>query len=161
MENKVRVVTFDKNFSRELCGGTHVPSTGMIGYFKITSESAVAAGVRRIEAVTGKAAAQLINTAFNQLDEISEMLGHPKDIEKGIQHLQDENSQLKKQVEELTAQQVQRLKEELKTKAEQINGFRFIGAVSPLNSSEALKKLAYDLRNEVDNLVSVSWDNSR
>ena len=152
--DKVRVVTFDKNYSRELCGGTHVPSTGVIGYFKIISETAVAAGVRRIEAVTGAAAEKLITSTFNRLDAIGTML-NAKDPEKGILHLQEENSRLKKQLEELTAMQVNQVKQELKSRAEQINGLTFIGASSDLNSSDALKKLAYDLRNEIENLVGV------
>jgi alanyl-tRNA synthetase len=82
-------------------------------------------------------------------------LAGSRDLEKSVLHLQDENTRLKKQVEELSGLQVSRLKDELKSKAEQINGFTFIGASSELNSSEALKKLAYDLRNEIDNLVGV------
>jgi alanyl-tRNA synthetase len=73
--DQVRVVTFDKNFSRELCGGTHVPSTGVIGYFRIIGETAVAAGVRRIEAVTGKEADKLIRNTFDRIHSLSSMLG--------------------------------------------------------------------------------------
>ncbi|MBK9729754.1 MAG: alanine--tRNA ligase [Chitinophagaceae bacterium] len=153
--DKVRVVTFDKNFSRELCGGTHVHSTGAIGYFKIISEAAVAAGVRRIEAITGEAAEQLIRSTFNRLETIGSLLGNAKDAEKGIQHLQEENAQLKKQVESFTAMQVQQVKEMLKKTSENIGGIQFIGAATSLNSADALKKLAYDLRNEVENLVGV------
>src|SRR4030095_16559168 len=73
--DQVRVVTFDKNYSRELCGGTHVPATGAIGYFKIISESAVAAGARRIEAVSGSAAEQLIRQTFNRIGQLQTMMG--------------------------------------------------------------------------------------
>ncbi|MEO6167271.1 MAG: alanine--tRNA ligase [Chitinophagales bacterium] len=153
--DKVRVVTFDKNFSSELCGGTHVPATGAIGYFKIVSEGAVAAGVRRIDAVTGEAAEKLIRTAFNRLENIGSLLGNVKDVEKGIQHLQEENAQLKKLVEDFTASQVQQVKETLKTKIEKIGSINFIGEVSKLGSADALKKLAYELRNEIENFAGV------
>ncbi|HUM45954.1 MAG TPA: alanine--tRNA ligase [Chitinophagales bacterium] len=153
--DKVRVVTFDKNFSRELCGGTHVPATGAIGYFKIVSEGAVAAGVRRIEAVTGDAAEKLIRDAFHRLENIGSLLGNVKDVERGIQHLQEENVQLKRQVEVFTASQVQQAKEILKAKIEKIGAINFIGEVSTLGAADALKKLAYDLRNEIENFVGV------
>ena len=152
--DQVRVVTFDKNFSRELCGGTHVPSTGVIGYFKIISEGAVAAGVRRIEAVTGSAAEKLIREAFNRIEHLQSVVGG--DPEKGIVQLQEENSRLKKQVEEFSAMQINRVKEELKAKVESINGINFIAAEVSVPSADALKKLAYDLRNEVENLFLVA-----
>jgi alanyl-tRNA synthetase len=148
---RVRVVTFDKNFSRELCGGTHVPATGVIGYFKITMEGAVAAGVRRIEAVTGRAAEELIIETFRRLHRLKTVIGN--DPEKSFDQLQEENSRLKKSVEEFRWQQVNQLKEQLKSKTASINGVNFVAAELPLDSSEALKKLAYDLRNEVENLV--------
>ncbi|MBX7107172.1 MAG: alanine--tRNA ligase [Chitinophagales bacterium] len=151
----VRVVTFDSHFSRELCGGTHVPSTGVLGYFRIVAEGAVAAGVRRIEAVTGAVAEEMIRHAFSRLETISSMLGNAKDVEKGIQQLLDEQAQLKKQVEAFTALQVQEAKEFLKSKVENIGDIQFIGAVTTLNTADALKKLAYDLRNEIENLVAV------
>ncbi len=153
--DQVRVVTFDSNYSRELCGGTHVTATGSIGYFKIVSESAVAAGVRRIEAVTGEAAEKLISSAFRRLEQIGSMLGNAKDIEKGIAHLQEVNTQLKQQADQYTALQVGKVKEHLKSTIETIGDASFIGAECLLPDAEALKKLAYELRNEVDNVVAV------
>jgi len=153
--DQVRVVTFDKNYSRELCGGTHVTATGAIGYFKIVSESAVAAGVRRIEAVTGDAAEKMISAAFQRLEQIGSMLGNVKDIEKGVLHLQEVNVQLKQQVDHYTALQVGKMKENLKTTIEKIGDANFIGAECVLPDPEALKKLAYELRNEVENVVAV------
>jgi alanyl-tRNA synthetase len=153
--NDVRVVTFDKDYSRELCGGTHVQATGMIGFFKIISESGIAAGVRRIEAVSGQAAEKLICQAFDRIQNLESLLGNTKEIEKAIYNLQEENIQLGKQVEKLSAIQFHALKIDLKLKAEQVNGFNFIGAASELGSIDALKKMAYELRNEVENLVGV------
>ncbi|MBP9884368.1 MAG: alanine--tRNA ligase, partial [Chitinophagales bacterium] len=153
--DQVRVVTFDKNYSRELCGGTHVTATGAIGFFKIVSESAVAAGVRRIEAVTGDAAEKMISAAFQRLEQIGTMLGNVKDIEKGVLHLQEVNAQLKQQVDHYTALQVGKMKESLKTTIEKIGDTNFIGAECVLPDPEALKKLSYELRNEVENVVAV------
>ncbi|MFI5135398.1 MAG: alanine--tRNA ligase, partial [Chitinophagales bacterium] len=149
--DRVRVITFDKNYSRELCGGTHVAATGVIGYFKIISESAIAAGVRRIEAVTGRAAEKLIRQTFERIENLQTLVG--TDLEKSITQLQEENSKLRKQAEQFEAQRVTQLKNELKLRVEKLNGINFIGALVELDSADALKKLAYDLRNEVDNLV--------
>jgi alanyl-tRNA synthetase len=149
--DRVRVITFDKNYSRELCGGTHVPSTGMIGYFRITSESAIAAGVRRIEAVTGAAAENLIRSTFNRITRLQELAGN--DLEKAVSGLLDDNARLKKRLEQLELQQVHQLKEQLRSAVEKIGVINFIGAQVSLDSADALKKLAYDLRNELGNLV--------
>jgi alanyl-tRNA synthetase len=148
--DQVRVITFDKNYSKELCGGTHVPATGVIGYFKIISEGAVAAGVRRIEAVTGSAAEKLIRQTFGRIGHLQTIVG--ADVEKGIAHLQEENARLKKQVEEFSVLQINRLKEELKSKIESVNGLNFLAAEVSVPSADALKKLAYDLRQETENL---------
>jgi alanyl-tRNA synthetase len=83
----VRVITFDDNFSKELCGGTHVKATGQIGFFKIVAESAVAAGVRRIEAITGIAAQTYINGQNQLIHQLKELLKNPKDIAKSVENL--------------------------------------------------------------------------
>jgi alanyl-tRNA synthetase len=150
--DSVRVISFDKNYSVELCGGTHVPNTGVIGYFKITSESAVAAGVRRIEAVTGEAAQQKIANAFSLIQQVNEALKNPKDVLKSIAALQDEISALRKEVEHMQNQQVATLKEQLKQQITLVNGVQVIVAETSLSSADALKKLAFDLRNETENL---------
>lgn len=152
---QVRVVTFDKNFSIELCGGTHVKSTGQIGYFKITSESAVAAGVRRIEAVTSVKAEEFINEKLNQLHEISNELKNPKNILNGIKNLLEENSRMKKEMESLYNLQAIVIKEQLKNKIQKINGVNFIGEIVKLNSAEVIKNLCFNLKNEVENLFLI------
>ena len=156
----VRVITFDKNYSVELCGGTHVNSTGRIGFFKIISESAVAAGVRRIEAVTGRGAEELIAKNFETLHDLNEKVKHPKGVSVGVQHLLDENSSLKKQIENLVNNQITSLKNDLKTKVEKINGVNFIGGIVNLNDNDSMKKLSYDLKNEIENLVFVGGANA-
>ena len=96
----VRVVSIDPEYSVELCGGTHVQATGAIGYFKIISESAVAAGVRRIEAISSKAAGKYVSEELELIQQVKGMLRSGKDVIKGIQNLQEENSALQKQVEQ-------------------------------------------------------------
>ncbi len=151
----VRVITFGKDFSMELCGGTHVPSTGHIGLFKILSESSVAAGVRRIEAVTGEKAEAYINGEIQTLNDIRGLFKNPKDIAKNVAALQEENKKLQKQLEEMLHQQAGALKDQLKAKVENINGINFLGAKLPLSDAKAIKTLAYDLKKELENLVIV------
>jgi alanyl-tRNA synthetase len=151
----VRVVTIDPNYSIELCGGTHVGNTGEIGFFKFRSESAVAAGVRRIEAVSGEAAEKLINAAFTDVDNVKTLLKNPKDLSKAIEALQTENSLLQKRIESLEARQLVGIRNELMTKDEIINGVTFIGEIIEVPSADSLKKLCTDLKNHLHDHVVV------
>jgi len=151
----VRVITFDEKFSKELCGGTHIKATGHIGYFKIISESAVAAGVRRIEAITGIAAENYINEQTKLVNQLKEILKNPKDITKSVENLVDENSRLKKEVEKAVMERSSGLKNELAKKAELINGINFIAQKVDLPNADAVKNLAYNLKDVVPNLFLV------
>ena len=92
----VRMITFDEDFSRELCGGCHVNRTGEIGLFKITSEAGVSAGVRRIEAITANAAEAYVNDKIETLGKIKDLFKGTKDVHKSVADMQDENKSLKK-----------------------------------------------------------------
>jgi alanyl-tRNA synthetase len=151
----VRVVIMDKDYSVELCGGTHVGATGELGFFKLTSESAVAAGVRRVEAVCGKPAENYVNEHFRILDEISGTLKNPKDIGKAIGNLQAENAGLKKHLESMEARQLVAIRNELLQKDEIINGVNFIGDIIEVSNAEALKKLCFDLKHHLRDHVAV------
>jgi alanyl-tRNA synthetase len=151
----VRVVTMDPNFSIELCGGTHVGNTGEIGYFKIQTETAVAAGVRRVEAVSGAAAEQLINDAFAEIANIKAALKNPKDVNKAIENLQAENTTLSKHIDALEARQLVGVRNELLTKDEIINNVTFIGDIVEVNNADALKKLCTDIKNHLHDYVIV------
>lgn len=151
----VRVVIIDPTYSIELCGGTHVGATGELGMFKIKSESAVAAGVRRIEALSGATAEAYIDDQLNQLTAVREALKNPKEIIKSVENLFAENNELKKKVESLEAKQIQILKQELLGKSESIHGISFVGAVTELSSADALKKLCFELKNELTTYVVV------
>jgi alanyl-tRNA synthetase len=151
----VRVVTIDPNYSIELCGGTHVGNTGEIGFFKLRSESAVAAGVRRIEAVSGEAAETLINAAFNDIENVKALLKNPKEISKAIEALQTENSSLQKRIESLEARQLVGIRNELMTKDEIVNGVTFVGDIIEVPNADSLKKLCADLKNHLHDHVVV------
>ena len=145
----VRVVTMDPNYSIELCGGTHVHSTGELGFFKIISESAIAAGVRRIEAVSGTAFEKYINEQLKQLHQIKEVLKNPKDISKALSSLSDENTSLKKQIEKFEQLQLKSLSKELAQKVQSVNGSNFIGEIVEVFNADALKNLAFELKQKI------------
>ena len=151
----VRVITFDEKFSKELCGGTHIKATGHIGYFKIISESAVAAGVRRIEAITGIAAENYINEQTKLVNQLKEILKNPKDITKSVESLVEENNRLKKEVEKAVMERSSGLKNELAKKAELINDVNFIAQKVDLPNADSVKNLAYNLKDIVPNLFLV------
>jgi alanyl-tRNA synthetase len=151
----VRVVIIDPEYSVELCGGTHVGSTGELGFFKLTSESAVAAGVRRVEALCGKQAEDYVNENFLVLNKLKESLKSPRDIQKAVENLQTENAMLKKHLEAMEARQLVAIRNELLQKDEIINGVNFVGDIVEVSNAEALKKLCYDLKNHLRDHVAV------
>ncbi|MCB9291013.1 MAG: alanine--tRNA ligase [Lewinellaceae bacterium] len=152
---QVRVITFGRDFSRELCGGTHVSATGEIGLFKIVSEGAVAAGIRRIEAITAGQAETFLEEELSELNEIRQLLKNPKNAAKNVAALQEENKQLRKEVEKLLAAQASAMKGELLQKVEPVNGLNFLGARLPLDDNNAIKTLAYQLEEQIDKAVIV------
>jgi alanyl-tRNA synthetase len=151
----VRVVIIDPDYSIELCGGTHVCSTGELGLFKIKHETAVAAGVRRIEAVSGKASEELVNHQFAEIREIREALKNPKDLSKAVESLVSDNNELRKRIESLEAKQLLVISKELLQKTETINGISFIGAVVEVSNADSLKKICFELKNSLTNYVVV------
>ena len=156
----VRVITFDPDYSVELCGGTHVPATGHIGLFKFTGEGSVSTGVRRIEAKTSAGAEALVNEQMAVVSELKELLKAPKDVVKAVQTLLEERSALQKQVEALQNEKVQQLKNGLLAKIETVNhnggpGYSLLVERVDVPSADALKQLAYDLKAKVDNLAVV------
>jgi alanyl-tRNA synthetase len=149
--DKVRVVEFGK--SVELCGGTHVKATGSIGIVKIVSEGAIAAGIRRIEAVTASKAEEYINERLKTVDEIGILLKSSSGITESIEKLLVENNSLKKSIEKLQVQSITAKLKELVEKALKINNIRFVSGQIETDSAEVLKNIAYQLRTSSDNTV--------
>ncbi|MDO7873899.1 alanine--tRNA ligase [Hymenobacter sp. ASUV-10] len=151
----VRVITFDKDYSVELCGGLHVSNTGSIGYFKITSESAVGAGVRRIEAVTAAAAEAYVDQQLDLLAQVRETLGNPQHLLPSIEKQNEEIAALRKQIEQFAQQSINQQKDQLVGQVKKLNGVNFLAAQVQASSAESLKTLAFNLRQAVPNLVLV------
>lgn len=151
----VRVIIFDQNFSMELCGGTHVKNTGEIGNMIITTETAVAAGVRRIEAITGAKADEFIAQRLELLESIENELSNPKDILKTIAELKAENHHYKKQLEGYELAQTAILKASLKTKIQLVNGVNILIEPIEIANADRLKDLCFQLKNETENLFAV------
>ncbi|HET8837375.1 MAG TPA: alanine--tRNA ligase [Flavobacteriaceae bacterium] len=150
--DSVRTVRFGE--SMELCGGTHVRNTSSIWFFKILSESAVASGIRRIEAITGEAAKEFFQQQTEDLNEIKSLLKNPQRVSKAIISLQEENTNLKKELEILQRQKAKNIKSALKNEIEETNGIHFLAKKVDLDAT-GMKDLAFQLGDELENLFLV------
>lgn len=150
--DNVRAIRFGE--SVELCGGTHVKNTADIWHFKITSEGAVAAGIRRVEAITGDAVKEYFANEESTLKEIKAALKNPQDILKSVHSLQEENAKLKKQIEQLLKEKAKNLKGELLGNIQEVNGVKFLAKKVDLDANGA-KDLAYELGGSMNNLFLV------
>ena len=146
--DEVRAIKFGE--SMELCGGIHVQNTADIWAFKIISESAVAAGIRRIEAITGDAVRNFYQNQETTLKEIKEALKNPQDTMKAVHSLQDENAKLKKQIEQLLKEKAKNLKGDLLAEVQEINGIQFLAKQVDLDATGA-KDLAYEIGGTANN----------
>ena len=144
--DKVRVVRFGP--SCEFCGGIHATSTGKIGMFKFVSESSVAAGIRRVEAITGKNCEEAVYALEDTMKAVKALFNNDKDLKGAIQKFLDENEAIKKQVEGFKAQAVERTKDKLLSSATEVNGVKVIKAVLPIDADSA-KNLVFKLRESV------------
>jgi len=151
--DSVRVVEFGK--SVELCGGTHVDDTGHIGIIKIISEGAIAAGVRRIEAVTAAKAEEYINERITSADEVAALLKSTGNIRESVEKLLAENSALKKEIEKYRMQNVAVIIKELEENGVLINGVRFLSGKIESGTAEMLRNIALQIRKSSDNVVLV------
>ena len=151
----VRVITFDKDYSVELCGGTHVRNTAHIGSIKIVHEGAVAAGVRRIEAITGSKVDAHIKDKMNLLEELGTELGNPQDLVKALQSLQKENTAVKEKLAAFENEQLGSLKENLKAEAKEINGVTAIVDIISVNNAAQAKDLCFQFKEEIESLFCV------
>jgi alanyl-tRNA synthetase len=151
----VRVITFDDHFSKELCGGTHVKATGQIGFFKLTAESAVAAGVRRIEAVTGQRSATMIREQFELVKNMNAMLNNPKDFVAALNKIMEDNGALKKEIQKSMSERAANLRTDLEKQIQEINGVNFIATTVDLPNADGVKTLAYAVKGAVQNLFLV------
>lgn len=143
----VRMITFDDQYSRELCGGCHVPRTGHIGSFKITSEAAVAAGVRRIEAITAGAVDKYVRNLEEEMQQIRVLMKSPKDMVKSVQAYIDENKQIRKQLEQMQLQQAMNFKQSIVDAIQQHPQRIYVGRI-PVQDPQFIKELAYQIERE-------------
>ena len=152
--DKVRVIRFGADFSTELCGGTHVEASGQIGLFKIISEGAIAAGIRRVEAITSEAALNFYNQKLETLKEVENLLKNPKDVVKSINSLLEEHSKMQKELEKFHQQKAGQVADNLLNTAVEINGINFIASRVDMGAAD-IKNMAFSMKNRMDNLVLV------
>ena len=151
----VRVIEFDREYSMELCGGTHVANTSQIGYFKLISEGSVSAGVRRIEAITNERAANYISEKLSLLNNIQSALNQPKDILQAIEKLNAEIDGLQKKVTAYELEKLSVVKNQLLGNIQTANEVNFVSAHLELPSADAAKQLCFQMKQEIANLICV------
>ena len=159
--DEVRVIQFGS--SVEFCGGTHVAATGKIGMVRILSESSVAAGVRRIEAITGEKVEEMLDSVQDTMNDLKALFNNVPDLKAAIRKSIEENSDLKKQVDEFMKEKVQDLKAKLIENAKEINGIKVIKTVVPMPAA-AVKDIAFQLKGEISSNLFVvigSVENSK
>lgn len=154
--NEVRVVTMGGDYSVEFCGGTHVEHTGEIGLFKIVSESGISAGVRRIEAVTGKGALALIDRKEETLKQVCEIVkSNPGELVEKVQQLASSNRSLEKQLEQLKSKMASSAGSDLASQAEELSGIQFLAAAVDGFNSKTLRDTVDQLKNKLGSSVVV------
>ena len=152
--DRVRMVRFGDSI--ELCGGTHIENTCLIGSFKIVSESSIAAGIRRIEAITGRKYDQYKEKQESDIREMNALLGNPPDLVRAVKSLLEERTMLQKKMETYSQQQINATKGILLTRVQKIGDINLIqGETNLLDSAEAVKDTAFQLRSQVKNLFLV------
>lgn len=151
----VRLIIFDPQFSFELCGGTHATSTGTIGVFKFVSEGSVSAGVRRVEAVTGAKALEMIRNQEDNLSKLKELLKSPTDLIKAVESLLEERNGLQKKIAAFESEKVQEIKVGLLSRLEKHKTFNLIVEKVNVPTAEALKQISYGLKDQTENLIAV------
>jgi alanyl-tRNA synthetase len=151
----VRIITFDDHYSKELCGGTHVQATGQIGFFKIIAESAVAAGVRRIEAITADKAEAFVLQQNQELNDLKALLKGNKNLSAAVAALIEENTRLKKDADKALVEHASSLKHDIVHHLKSINGINLVATHVDLPNAEAVKNLAFSIKDLVDDLLLV------
>ncbi len=151
----VRMITFDPVYSRELCGGCHVDSTGEIGYFKLIGDSAIAAGIRRIEAVTAVKSDEFMRNQIEQLSEVRQLLNNPPNLIQQLQNLIEENKSLQKELQEQKEAKALGLKDQLVQSARRINGIQTLVTKVDLGDSKICKSLIFNLGKELDPAIII------
>ena len=149
----VRMITFDSEYSTELCGGCHVPSTGHIGIFKVRSESAIAAGVRRIEALTASGAEAYLDKEIKVLDQVRGLFKNPIDPVRNVKELIEENKALQKEIYNLKSANAGNLQNDLKSEFKSINGKNILTKKFSNLDAKSAKTIAYNLEKDVGNAV--------
>lgn len=151
----VRVISFDRSYSVELCGGTHVKTTGQIGLFKIVSEGAIASGVRRLEAITGEVAEQYVSDMQDKLEQIKEIVKSTGDIVKGVAQLNQQLAKVNKEIEDLLVEKANAEANSLLHKAKEIDGIKLVTEIISNASMDQLKQIAAAMRPSAERLVAV------